>query len=178
MAEIQKRGNDYIGYDYLELRPPKNQISMYLDSYENFGWTIDDNKAKTMEKGETTLYLKRNRKILNKAELTRLQRHFEDCMVKMKGLEAEKTRKATIISMTIGIIGTAFMAGSVFAVTATSPKLGLCILLAIPAFLGWISPYYVYKKVKAKTTEKIIPLIEEKWDEIDEICRKGHDLLN
>ncbi len=178
MTDMEKNTNDYIGYEYLQLKLPTGQISMYLDSYENFGWTADENKALNNEHGESILYLKRNRKILNKAELTRLQRHFEDCMAKMKELEESKTRKATMISMTIGIVGTAFMAGSVFAVTANPPIIWLCILLAIPGFLGWILPYFVFKKVKEKRTEEIIPLIEEKWDEIDEICRKGHKLLN
>lgn len=38
-------------------------------------------------------------------------------------------------------------------------------------------PYFVYKKVVAKQTEKAIPLIEEKYDEIYEICEKGSKLL-
>ena len=178
MAEMETNANDYIGYEYLQLKPPADQMSMYLDSYENFGWTIDENKAKSMENGETILYLKRNRKILNKAELTRLQRHFEDCMVKMKEMETSKTRKASIIAMSIGVVGTAFMTGSVFAVTANPPIIWLCILLAIPAFLGWILPWFIYKKVKEKRTEEIIPIMEEKREEIDEICRKGYKLLN
>ncbi len=38
--------------------------------------------------GETvTVYLKRNRKLINKMELTRLQRNFESCMQEIQRME-------------------------------------------------------------------------------------------
>ena len=70
------------------------------------------------------------------------------------------------------------MAGSTFAVTADPPQILLCIILAIPGFLGWILPCFLYKRGVRKQTEKITPLIEEKYDEIYEICEKGNKLLN
>ena len=69
------------------------------------------------------------------------------------------------------------MAGATFAVTTQPPYVILCILLAIPGFIGWILPYFVYKKVLGKQIEKVTPLIEEKYDEIYEICEKGNRLL-
>lgn len=96
------------------------------------------------------LKLKRNRKIVNKVELTRLQRHFEADVQDIISLENSKTSLATIHALVIGILGTAFMVGSVFAVTAEPPIIWLCILLAIPAFAGWILPYFVYKKSRKK----------------------------
>ena len=69
------------------------------------------------------------------------------------------------------------MAGAVFAVTADPPIVWLCVLLAIPAFAGWIFPYFIFRKVKARKTKQVIPYMEEKYDEIYEICEKGHSLL-
>ena len=89
---------------------------------------------------------------------------------------AGKQKKVTLRLKIIGILGTAFMAGSTFAVTAQPPMILLCIVLAIPGFLGWILPWFVYKKLLARQTEKITPLIEEKYDEIDAICEKGNKL--
>ena len=43
-----------------------------------------------------TLRLKRDRKIVNKTELTRLQRNFEACVREIQSLENSKTSKATI----------------------------------------------------------------------------------
>ena len=69
------------------------------------------------------------------------------------------------------------MAGSVFAVTHQPPIYWLCVLLAIPAFAGWIAPYFVYRRMAEVQTQKIQPMIEAKRDEIYEICEKGHGLL-
>lgn len=173
---IQER-KDFTSFEYKELIVKENMASFYLDCYENFGWQQDENFP-PRESGDTvTLRLKRNRKIVNKVELTRLQRHFEADMEDISSLENSKTNMAKVISLTIGVIGTAFMAGSVFAVTATPPVIWLCILLAVPAFAGWILPYFVYKKLKEDKTKKVTPYIEEKYDEIYEICEKGHSLL-
>lgn len=51
------------------------------------------------------------------------------------------------------------------------------ILLAVPGFLGWIFPYFLYRKIAGRQTEKITLLIEAKYDEIYEICEKGNKLL-
>ena len=54
---------------------------------------------------------KRDRKILNKAELTHLRRQFDACVGEIVALEKSKRENATIMSIIIELIGTAFMAG-------------------------------------------------------------------
>ena len=114
---------------------------------------------------------------MNKMELTRLQRNFEACVNEIEELEKSKTSAATMYSLIVGIIGTAFMAGSTFAVTAEPPHILWCILLAIPGFIGWILPPFLHRKLVERQRKKITPLIEEKYDEIYEICEKGNKLL-
>lgn len=167
----------FASYEYKELNVKEEQASFYLDCYENFGWQQDENFPPQNKGDSVILKLKRNRKIANKMELTRLQRHFEADMQDIAALTKSETNLAAISALSIGVIGTAFMAGSVFAVTADPPVIWLCILLAIPAFAGWILPYFVYKKVKEEKTKKVTPYIEEKYEEIYEICEKGHSLL-
>ena len=176
-ADVQRERQSFISYEYKELNVKEDQASFYLDCYENFGWKQDENFPPQNKGDLVTLKLKRNRKIVNKVELTRLQRHFEADMQDIFSLENSKTSLATILALVIGILGTAFMAGSVFAVTAEPPIIWLCILLAIPAFAGWILPYFVYKKVKEEKIKKVTPYIEEKYDEIYEICEKKLDIL-
>ena len=98
-------------------------------------------------------------------------------MKEISVLEGRKTSTASMRALTIGLIGTAFMAGSVFAVTAQPPIIWLCIILAVPAFICWLLPVFVYKKLLEKSSEQINPLIEAKYDEIYEICEKGNKLL-
>ena len=89
----------------------------------------------------------------------------------------KKTSKAAITSLVIGLVGTAFMAGSVFAVTATPPVVWLCILLAVPAFTLWALAPILYPRMVAKRTKTVNELIEQKYDEIYLICEKGSKLL-
>ena len=111
----------------------------------------------TIEKGmgKVTIHLKRSRAVLNKMELTRLQRHFEACMSEIAALENSTESFAMIAALTSGISGCAFMAGSVFAVTAAKPIIWLMILLAIPGifFCGGIA-YPLYKNVKKRREEE------------------------
>ena len=177
MDVSEKQQKSFVGYEYKEIVADSSRASFLLDGYENFGWEIDG-KIQEKESGQkVTLHLKRNRKIVNKTELTRLQRNFEACVKEIDALEKAKTATASMYAILLGIFGTAFMAGSTFAVTAQPPHYILCILLAVPGFLGWILPYFLYKRIVRKQTEKITPLMEEKWDEIYEICEKGNKLL-
>lgn len=178
MNEINKQASDFTGYEYKKVTVPSEQASMYLDGYESFGWQEDERFGQTHIGLSCTLNLRRDRKILNKMELTRLQRNFEASMEEIITLERSKTTLPQIVSLAVGIIGTAFMAGSVFAVTANPPIIWLCILLALPAFAGWILPYFLYTSLLGKRKKIVEPLIEQKYDEIYSLCEKGNTLLN
>ena len=68
----------FVSWDYKEIAVESAYLSQYLDAYACFGWQVD----REMENagGRARLSLRRNRHILNKVELTRLERQFEACM--------------------------------------------------------------------------------------------------
>lgn len=184
MDDIGTGRKEFVGYEYKEVMTVKSKVSFLLDGYENFGWEADGNpfeasrgNSNPQRQRKVVLRLKRDRKIVNKAELTRLQRNFESCVNEIEMLEKSKTSAAAMLALILGVLGTAFMAGSTFAVTAQPPHVIWCILLAIPGFIGWILPCFVYKRALGKQTEKVMLLIEQKHDEIYTICEKGHKLL-
>lgn len=184
MSETTKDSSTFIGYEYKEVIADERLESMYIDCYQCFGWFLDENTPEKVYKeryrsgSKVTIRLKRDRKIINKMELTRLQRHFESCLNEMEAMKQSVRSRATGVSIAVGIIGTVCMAGSTFAVTASTPMIALCIILAIPGFMGWIAPAFLYKKLLYDRAKKLEPLIEEKQDEIYEICEKGNKLLN
>ena len=175
--EVTQGGKNYIGYDYKTITVDSEKASMYADAYENFGWMPDEPTQVKQFAGAATLKLKRDRKILNKTELTRLQRHFESCMDEIAAHENSKTVRATIYSIIIGLVGTAFLAGSVFAVTAEPPMILLCVLLGVPGLIGWAAAYPLYNFFVNKRAAEVMPLIEKKYDEVHEICEKGSALI-
>lgn len=168
---------NFTAYEYKEITMRSDKAPFYLDCYESFGWQQDESFPMQETKNTVLIRLKRDRKLVNRTELTRLQRSFEAGMDEITALEHSKTTAATIWALCIALAGTAFMAGSVFAVTADPPRIVLCILLAVPAFAGWIAPYFVYRIVRDKKTRQVNPFIEEKTEEIYAMCEKGQSLL-
>ena len=188
MERAEGNRGKYIGYEYKEIKADSAQASFLIDGYANFGWQVDTNLPGSSRQGRPGVpgagaaekggILKRDRHIVNKAELTRLQRNFEACLREIAELEKRKTSGATAAALAAGILGTVFMAGATFAVTAQPPHIFLCVVLAIPGFIGWILPYFIYRRMRKAKTEEISPLIEGKYDEIYEICEKGNRLLH
>lgn len=188
----------FTGYDYKEIYVTPQRASFFIDSYRNFGWEIDENvrevetevreyyqkythqhskyeprtQAKTVK-----LSFKRDRKIINKMELTRLQRNFESCVQEIEKLERSKEFWAVMYSIGTGLVGVLFVAAAVaFVIIKSLPKI-IGILLAIPGIVCIVLPYFIYIRVHKKQAEKIGMFIEAKRDEIDEICEKGNRLL-
>ncbi len=172
---MNEKENSYVGFEYLEIPAKCSMESLYVDSYENFGWSYEGNV--TQEGSDrVTLKFKRDRKLRNKAELTRLQRQFEACAHEIETLERSRTTAATIAAFSTGLVGTAFLGGAMFAYLAEI--LPLMVVLAIPGFLGCIMPWFCYQKLRRKREAQIAPLIDQKNDEIYAICEQGCRLLN
>ena len=167
----------YTGYEYRELTLPEARASFVLDGYESFGWVQDPHRPAQVRGHRVTLSLKRDRKILNKMELTRLQRHFEACMAEAERLEKLPGQAAALWALLTGILGTAFMAGAVFAVTHQPPLYALMVLLSVPGFAGWVLPLFVYRRVLRRRAEKTRPLLDAQYDQMYLLCEKGHALL-
>ena len=187
----EKKTNPFFAYEYKQLTVPASQASWYINCYEYLGWEKDENmpvttssNSKTLCIGRmksssdsVTLHMRRDRKLINLMELTRLQRNFEACAKEIDSLEQIKTRIPSLWAILIGVIGAAFMAGSVFAHINEPPLHVLSILLALPGFVCWIASYPIYQSVSVKQQKKLQPLIEEKHEEVLTICEKGHKLL-
>lgn len=176
MDQKEKKQNPFDGYEYKEIMVNSSQASMYLDCYENFGWIAEKNRPDGTSSG-SAIRMKRDRKLINRMELTRLQQHFEASAHEIEALEKSKTRAATAWALIVGITGTVFVAGSTFAVTHEPPIIWLCIVMAVPGLAGWVLPYFIYQYRLKKQVTIVQPLIEAKQNEIYEICEKGHSLL-
>jgi hypothetical protein len=166
----------FVAYEYKNVTAAHGLESIYLDGFPNFGWEPDGSVPFFSSRGTVVmLKFKRDRNVKNKDELARLERQFEKGIQEIEILERSKTIIASITAFTIGIIGSALMAGAVFAYLAGI--LPLMVVLAIPGFLGWIFPYFCYTGVKAKRTQSTAPLIDAQYDTVYDVCEKAHALL-
>ncbi len=175
MSEVTKNADGFVGYEYKDVTVKRSMEPVYADGYTNFGWTLESTSVPLQSIGSVTMKFKRDRKIRNKAELSRLQRQFDACVTEIENLEFSKVVGASTAAYTIGLVGTAFMAGSVFA--HIGGMLPLSVILAIPGFAGWIIPYFSYVNIRRKKTEQVAPLIDQKYDEVYDVCEKANGLL-
>ena len=171
MNEAVGTTQNFIGYEYKNIAAKRDEASIYLDCYPSFGWEIE-NSVFNNHINRTALTLKRNRKLRNKMEINKLQRQFEEGVGRIQHLEATKGSRASIVAYTVGIIGTAFMAGSVFAFLAG--LIALSIILAVPGFICWALPLFLYRKILSKRAAEIIPEIDKEFDLIYSTCEKAH----
>jgi len=174
-SDSTNNGSNFIGYEYRDITVDRDMESIYVDSYQSFGWKMDNRSSLTLGLSSVTMKFKRDRKIRNKAELTRLQRQFEACMNDIDSMEKSKASSASIVAYTVGLIGTACLGGATFAYLGGI--ITLCIILAVPGLIGWILPYFLYNSTYAKKTAKVTPFIEGKYDEIYEVCERANSLL-
>ena len=72
--------NNFIGYEYQDVTAKRGFASVYQDGYENFGWILEGTANSATKVDSIIMKFKRDRKIRNKAELTRLQRQFNACI--------------------------------------------------------------------------------------------------
>ena len=183
MGATIRNDNSYIGYEYRDVSVESNMESLYVDSYECFGWQFEGRQPSLLgiASGAVNLKFKRDRKIKNKMELTRLQRQFENYAEDVCNLEKSKYTSATIVASVYGLIGAVMIALSVFLISdmllAAQYTMPLVVLTGAVGLLCWVLLYPALKKQKAKAAAKANPLIEQKYDSINEACEKGHILL-
>lgn len=141
MLTATQTKNSFIGFEYKEFTVKRSVESIYLDNYPCFGWELEGASKPPQGSSFVALKFKRDRKHPNKAELSRLQRQFEIHVSEIISLERSKVLKAATIAYLVGVIGTAFMAGSVFAVTADNVALCHCTCYSSIRRLGSSLPF-------------------------------------
>jgi hypothetical protein len=179
MNEIAKNGRQYVGYNYKTIYVPSSKASMMLDYYQNFGWELaSDFYTQDYDTPPIKITLKQDKKLINRMEITRLQNHFESCMEEIKNLENSIDSLAVAVSIAVGIIGAAFIAGAVLTILNNPSHHFLIILFSLIGITIAILPIFIYKRLYLEKAKTITPLIEEKYNEVDKICEKAYKLIN
>ncbi|WKY47642.1 hypothetical protein Q5O24_15025 [Eubacteriaceae bacterium ES3] len=169
---MNETNNKIIMHDYLEVSVKANLVQLCSDCYHALGWTIINSSSGI---DSVKLKLQRDRKIKNRVALSDLQRKCEDAFINIEKLERSKNTKAMAVSLGVGVGGTVFLAGATFSYLAGA--IPLCVVLAIPGFIGWGLPYFLNKKITKKSSDLVNPMIESNYDVIYEACEKASQLI-
>ncbi|MDR2252556.1 MAG: hypothetical protein LBD97_01620 [Bifidobacteriaceae bacterium] len=163
--------NRFVAYEYTTVEVRPDQESLYRDAYRSFGWATEAVDRPAGPVGGVRLHLKRDRRIPNKHALVKLQRQFDTTAEAIGHLERSKTSTASIAAFTVGLAGSAALAGSVFCYMASSwvPFVGLGLI----GLVGWALPYFMFNNIKARKTGTVNPEIERQHDTLYDICEQA-----
>ncbi len=173
---MSNKNSSFIGYEYIEVPVKQRYVSLVEDGYANFGWCLDQAVHSPAGVGSLTLKFKRDRSINDKHELAKMQRRFDEVVREIDHLEQQKTLLASILAYTIGLVGTGFMAASVFSITLWT-MIPAMVLFAILGFIGWILPYLIFIKVRKTKTLELAGSIDEKYDELYALTKSANALI-
>ena len=173
-----------ITYEYMNIDVKKELEPAYIDAYSCLGWELVDSEITGSLQGflNSTLSLKRDRKINNKQALIKLQREIDSKFRNIEKLESQKTFKASFNAFGIGLVACVFLALSVFTITEYlsfgSLSVPLEIIFGGIGLLLCIPPYFVYKNTLALKIEESQPLIDNEYDAINDKCEEADLLIN
>ena len=140
-------------YEYTTIRVDRDLEPLYKDAYSNFGWVVEGYGPSLPNVTMETIKLKRDRRIKNRPMVLELQRQCESALTSIASLEKAKTTTAMAWSLGLGILGSALLAGAVFAINAD------LIVLSIPlgalGLVGWAAGYLAHNRVKASKTAQL-----------------------
>jgi len=171
---VDDNSQSFVAYEYSTIRIPREKLPLYQDTYAAFGWASEayDSNSTT---GFVTVRLKRDRNLPSKAVLVELQTSAEDALRNIFTLERSRTTVASIAAMSVGIVGSAFLAGSVF--TMQADYLALSIVLGVVGLAGWAVPWFVHRAIHSRRTNAVVPLIDREYDAVYDSCKRAASLL-
>lgn len=195
----------FVGYEYKTVTVRTEMEGLWVDSERNFGWELDKKEPAIVKhvwgplrvmlaplallpgsqcdklivdresEKKVVLTFKRDRMTENKDKLGRLETGFERSAAAIDALEAAKTAGGTAAAYAAGLLGTVFMGISVF--SYLGGMLPLCILFAVPGFIGWVLPPFLKHMMVAKKTRAVQPHMEKQHEDIYQICREANVIL-
>ncbi|MDR1117110.1 MAG: hypothetical protein LBL09_02550 [Oscillospiraceae bacterium] len=165
--------NTFTAYEYLTITVKDRMEQVYIDCYRHFGWVAEKEQEQNGS-GTVVLKLKRDRKIKNREDLTRLQKKCEAAFKAIERLEGKQGMRAIMLAISVGLAGTAFIVGAVFSYMAGN--IPLCVILLIPGVSGWRIPLPLYMNINNRQNEQIERSVDEQYDILYSACDEANAL--
>ncbi len=169
---------DFIAYEYATKSVKAREQSRAIDLYESFGWEVTSVTPAFPE--GVTLSLKRDRKLKHKQELNKFERQAETLMDTIARQQSAKTMGANIFAYVFGIVAALVFGGGmclVMLIENSIPALAGGILLGIAGIALCGVNYFIYKKMAAKKTKQLLPIIDDNEEKLANLLEKGNALL-
>lgn len=169
---------DFVTYEYRTKTVKARDQAKAMDLYEAFGWEVTATAPNAID--GVMLSMKRDRRQKHKQELTRLERKAEDNFEAANGLRRAQTLGACIFAYIFGCIAVLILGGGmslIMTVANSIPATVGGIILGVAGLALCGVNYLIYKKLVAKKTKQILPVLDETEERLANLMEQGNDLL-
>ncbi|WP_024285558.1 hypothetical protein [Cellulomonas sp. KRMCY2] len=161
--------------EYLTVRVDRSLELLHRDAYGNFGWVVHERGSIAPGAPQVHLTLSRERRIKNRPAVVELQHRCETALAAITRMERGVTAAAMTVAIVAGIVGSAFLAGSVVALDAG--LVWLSIPLGVLGLLGWAAGYACFGRVRARKAAEVARQIGDLYDVVYETGEEASQLL-
>lgn len=169
---------NFISYEYRTVSVKAEKRIRVSDLYEAFGWEIVS--AESSVSGNVTLSMKRDRKLKHGNELKKTERQAEEAFSGLQKLETAKTLGAKIFAYIFGIAAALVLGGGMsmtMVVENNPPVFAAGIILGVLGIALCSANYFIYAKLSAVKTKKLLPAIDEYEERLANLLERGNALL-
>lgn len=164
-------------YEYARTTVKSDLATVATDCYESLGYELTG--AKDSAAGDTTvLAFRRSRKVRGKAQLAKLQRTADDLISQIAGLEGEKTRRARMLSLTVGIASALVLGVGMCCSMVWTQFMALGVVVGLAGIAGCVAAWLLYRSTVRKDTARLAPRIEAAYDQLATICEEAQTVLS
>lgn len=170
------RSDSFVAYEYTTVDIPPGKASLYSDIYRSLGWIDNGRRDGAESAGHTTLTLKRNRDLADRDLLHHLQLSMEQALHTIARLERSERTRPTAGAAMVGLLGTAFMAGSVFSLLD-----GLTLLSIVLGTVGiglWCVAYPTFRVLRSGRRAAVRTQLDREYDVMYENAAHAHHLID
>lgn len=163
-------------FEYVRTTVKSDLATVATDTYESLGYELTG--AKTSTTGDSTvLAFRRSRKVHGKAQLAKLQRTADDLFVQLAVLEAEKTKRASMMAVSMGVVSALVLGVGMCCTMVWQSFFVLGVVVGLIGIAGCLATWFVYRSNVKKSSERVAPRIEAAYDSIATVCEEAQTIL-
>lgn len=167
----------YLSFEYARTTVQDDMVQAAMDCYESLGFELTGQRSSTPGSHRSTLSFRRSRKVSGKAQLAKIQRTMDDTMTSIEHLEKERTKKATIQALVIGIISALVLGIGMCCTMVWQNLMVIGIVIGIVGIAGCVAAYLRYRSVCSAETSRLNPEIEAAYDRLATLCEEAQAVL-
>jgi hypothetical protein len=174
-ADAEPATPSFTAREYATVRVPARHEQLHRDTYGAFGWTVEawNGPAASIVPmtSTSTLKLTRDRALRGRQALGELQRQAEGALRRIDALERSRSARATAVAVALGLVGAAFLAGSVLLLD-DGPSL-VSIGLGVNGLALWALAWPAHRLTAARRAAQVAPLLDRQYDVVYDACERA-----